>query len=344
MKHLVCVTLALLLASATAAAAEVDGELPAYASSAQLSGELRVSGGDTMRPLVESWAREFRAQHQQVTVRVDSSVSLAADGFKALLENQVDLVSFVREPFPAETADFTHKFGYPLLLVNVANGSYATKSATHALAIYVNSANPLRRLTLKQLDAVLSASRFRGAHQAITKWGQLGVMGDWRERPVHIYGMLHVRSGGNPPGIVNFVQQRVLLGGEFRRDIHEAVDRPGESALQGIVNAIAADANGIGYSGFGYAARNTRTIALAESSAGPFYSGSPEEVAQRTYPLSRQIYFGVNEVPGRSLPALTREFIIFALSREGQQVVASDGMHFLPLTALQAAAARRHLE
>jgi phosphate transport system substrate-binding protein len=344
MKHRILAILALLLVSATAPAMAVDRELPDYVSAAELAGELRVSGGDTMRPLVESWAREFRVRHPQVTVRVDSSVSLAADGFKALLQGQVDLVTFVREPFRAELADFTSKFGYPLRLVNVATGSYATKSATHALAIYVNSANPLTRLTLTQLDGVLSTSLRRGAPQTITTWGQLGVKGKWSARPIHVYSMLRVRDTGNPPGIVNFVQQRVLLGGEFRTDIHEQIDRPGESALQGIVHAIAADPEGIGFSGFGYAAANTKTVALAESATGPYYSGSPEEVAQRTYPLSRQIYFGVNCAPGRPLPALTREFITFALSREGQEVVASDAMGFLPLTALQAAAARRQVE
>src|SRR5882757_7431304 len=116
MKHPVLATLALLLASAAAPATEVDRELPAYESTVALAGELRVSGGDTMRPLVESWGRQFQVIHPQVTVRVDPVVSLAADGFKALLDGQVDLVTFVREPFRAELADFTRKFGYPLRL------------------------------------------------------------------------------------------------------------------------------------------------------------------------------------------------------------------------------------
>ena len=357
MKCRVLVLLALLLAPA-AGATEVDRaapggaapgraapgqDLPAYVSTGELAGELRVSGGDTMRPLVESWARAFQLLHPRVTVRVDSSVTLAADGFKGLLEGRVDLVTFVREPFRAELADFTRKFGYPPRLINVAGGSYATRSGTHALAIYVNAANPLTRLTLAQLDAVLSATRRRGAPRTITTWGQLGVEGEWSTHPVHVYGMVHARETGNPPGIVNFIQQRALLGGELRSDIHELSDQPGESALQGIVHAIAADANGIGYSGFGYAAANTKTLALAESDAGPYYPGSLAEVTQRTYPLSRQIYFGINSPPGQRPPALSREFITFALSREGQQLVANDSMGFLPLTAPQAAAARRGL-
>ena len=225
--------LALLLAPAAAPGVEVDRDLPVYMPTKALAGELRVSGGDTMRPLVESWARKFQVLHPQVSVRVDPVVSLAADGFAALLQGQVELVTFVREPFRGELTEFKQKFGYPLRLVNVAGGSFATKSATHALAIYVNAANPLSRLTLAQLDAVLSTTRRRRAPRTITTWGQLGVQGEWSTHRVQVYGMLHVRDSGNPPGIVNFIQQRVLLGGEFRSDIHEQVDRPGESALQG---------------------------------------------------------------------------------------------------------------
>jgi phosphate transport system substrate-binding protein len=346
MKGRVVANLALLLASATATAApEVDPALPAYhASGGELAGELRFAGGDTMRPLVESWARAFGVMHPQITVRVASDVSLSADGFTALLQGQVDAATFVREAFPAELTDFTRKFGYPPLLINVAGGSYATKSGTHALAIFVNSTNPLTHLTLAQLDAILSTSRLRGAPKTITTWGQLGLTGEWSERQVHVYGMVHLRGTGNPPGVVNFIQQRVLLGGEFRSDIHQEIDRPGASALEAIVHAISVDADGIGYSGFGYATPNTKTVALAESSGAPFYGGQAEEVARRLYPLSRQIYLCINRAPGQPLAALIREFIRFALSQEGQQAVALNPMPFLPLTATQAAVSRRQLE
>jgi phosphate transport system substrate-binding protein len=346
MKSCIAAILALLQAFTTVwAAPEVDPALPAYyASAAKLAGELHFSGGDTMRPLVESWARAFRGIHPQMTIRVAADVSLSADGFTALLAGRVDAATFVREAFPAELRDFTAKFGYPPLLINVAGGSYATQSGTHALAVFVNSANPLEHLTLTQLDAILSTDRRRGAPREITTWGQLGLTGEWGERPLHVYGMVHVRATGNPPGVVNFVQQRVLLGGEFRSDIHQEIDRPGASALAAIVQAIAADPAGIGYSGFGYAMPNTKTVALAESPASPFYAGTPEEVARRLYPLSRQIYLCVNRVPGQPLPPHIKEFIAFALSHQGQEAVAFDPMGFIPLTATQAAASRRQLE
>lgn len=318
----------------------IDTALPDYAPTIQVAGQLSCSGGVTMQDLVAAWARKFKIFQPGATVRSGRTTKLSAEGFAQLLDGRIDIVTFVREPFASELGAFVARFGYPPTLVNVAGGSYATRSGTHALGIYVNQTNPLQRLTLTQLDAIYSRERRRGAPAAITTWGQLGLGGDWARRPIHAYGMLHRRETGNPPGIVNFLQQRVLRGGEFRGDIREQTDQPGETALEAIVHRVAADPLGIGYSGFAYAASGAKTLALAESARGPFYSGTPAEVVRRDYPLSRQIYLGFNRPPGKPVEPLLREFLDFVLSRQGQQVVAKDRMRFIPLTAKQAAAAR----
>lgn len=306
-------------------------------------GVVRCAGGNTMLPLVESWGQRFHALHPRAVVEVDRRVKLAAGGFRELLAGRVDLVDFVREPFPAEVAAFERKFGYPPLLINVANGSFDTPGGTHAIAIYVNDSNPLRRLTVDQLEEILSAGPGRGHGTPIGTWGGVGLKRGWASRPIHVYGMMPLRSSGNPPGIVNFMEIRVLRGGRFRADLRVERDRPGESALQAIVRAVANDPDGIGYSGFGYALPGVKTLALAEHAGGPYVQGGPEQVADRTYPLSRQIYFGLNVPPGHPLPRLLKAFIELALSPEGQQAVARTPDHFLPLTAVQLAHSRLQL-
>lgn len=313
--------------------------LPAYAPKTKVSGRLRCSGAETMRDLVAAWARGFAALQPRVVVD-NAATTLSAEGFDALLDGRADVVTFVREPFAAEIAAFVRKFGYAPTLINVAGGSYATKGGTHALAIYVNAANPLARIDLDALDAIYSKERRRGG-KPIATWGQLGLGGEWESRPVHAYGMLHRRASGNPPGIVNFLQQRVLRGGEFRDDVREQIDRSGETALDAIVRSVAEDPFGIGYSGFAYAAPGTKTLALAETQRGPWCAGTPDEVARRVYPLSRQIYLGIHHAPGQRLAPALAEFLSFVLSREGQQAVAADRMRFIPLSDEQAALARR---
>lgn len=225
---------------------------PTAAPASALAGVVRCAGGSTMLPLVESWGREFRAVHPKATVEVDPRITLAADGFRELLAGRIDLVDFVREPFPAEIAAFKHRFGYAPLLINVANGSFDAGGGTHAIAIYVNSSNPLQHLTLDQLDEIFSASRRPGSGAPLSTWGAVGLKGIWATRPIHVYGMTPTRASGNPPGIVNYMEIRVLHGGAFRADLRIERDRPGASALEAIVRAVANDPDAIGYSGFAY--------------------------------------------------------------------------------------------
>jgi phosphate transport system substrate-binding protein len=328
-------------AAACAAALLARGHAAAAAAAPpDMAGVVRCAGGATMLPLVRSWGRQFRALHPGATVEVDPRVTLAADGFRALLAGQVDLVDFVREPFPAELAAFRQRFGYAPLLVNVANGSFATRGGTHAIAIYVNSSNPLRHLTLGQLDAIFAAAPRRNAGPPRTTWGGVGLKGSWADRPIHVYGMIPLRATGNPPGIVNFMEIRVLAGGSFRADLRTERDRPGESALQAIVRAVAKDPDGIGYSGFAYEIPGVKTVALAAHRGGPYVQIGPRQVADRSYPLSRRIYFALNSPPGRPLPPLLRAFIELALSPRGQRVISATPDRFLPLIPRQLARSR----
>jgi phosphate transport system substrate-binding protein len=296
-----------------------------------------------MLPLVESWGRQFQELHPQAVVQVDRRITLASDGFRELLAGRADLVDWVREPFPAEVSAFRRKFGYAPLVINVANGSFDARGGTHAIAIYVNSSNPLRQLTVEQLEQIFSQTPNRGSGTSVSTWGSIGMKGSWARRPIHTYGMAPLRSSGNPPGIVNFMEIHALQGAPFRSDLRVERDRPGESALQAIVRAVAEDPDGIGYSGFGYALPGVKAVALAARPGGPYVQGGPQQVADRSYPLSREIYLGVNSRPGRPLPPLVKAFIELALSPKGQQAVAQTPDHFLPLTPAQVTASRLQL-
>jgi phosphate transport system substrate-binding protein len=305
--------------------------------------QLTCAGGDTMRGVAEAWAAGARGADPQVDVVVDRQAKLAADGFARLLAGQAQCVTFVREPFPSEAAAFRARFGHPPTLVPVAMGSFATRGGTHAIAVFANAANPIRGLTLAQLDAALSETPRRGAGRTAATWGDLGARGAWAARPLHVYGMLRRRASGDPPGIVNYLQQRVLLGAEFRSDLVEASDQPGRQALAAIVDDVARDPDGLGYSGFGYAAGQVRALPLAERTGAPFTEGTARTVAVGAYPLSRRIYVMVDRAPGAPLRPGLAAFLRYALSPAGQAAVAADAQGFLPLTPAEAARARKAL-
>ena len=298
--------------------------------------DLVLSRADTMAGLLTAWADGYRRQHPQANVVLRQDAKLSAEAFDALLDGSADIAPFVREPFASETERFTARYGYPPTLIAVATGSYATRSSTHALAIYVNAQNPLRKISLPELSAIYS--------DRYSRWSQLGVVGDWAQRPIHAYSMLRRRSSGNPPGIVNFFSQRVLGGGQFAATVREVDDATGIAALDGIVSAVRGDPDGIGFSGFANWQPGTRRLAIAERESGPFMEGSLAEVTMRKYPLTRTIYLCINRAPNQALAPTLRAFLQYVLEPDGQAAITQDASNFLPLPPREIRAQLRRLE
>lgn len=334
---------------AAAAAPPVDPGLPWYAPAGPLRDRIMVARSASTQTLVDAWIRGFSIFQPGVRVRqTPFATDLPAKCLDELLAGTVEVAPFVREIQPAELAAAKARLGFPPLGIAVASGSYATPSNTHAIAIYVNAANPLDRLTLAQLDAIYSTTRFRGFPSDITVWGQVGLRGPWAGRPIHRYGMVIDRKVGNPhSGIVAYLMERLMRGGKFKPDTLQVPDtgmgRGKNHALDEIVRAVAADPEGIGYAGFANRLPGTHTIALAEDAGGPYYAGTRDEVARRVYPLTRTIFLFVRRPPGAALDPAVAAFLRFVLSRQGQQAVADDPANFLPLPAAMAAAERAGL-
>lgn len=284
-------------------------------------GTLHSVGADTMDELTFGWLRIFRRRFPDVDATIEARSSLSAA--PALTSGLADVAPVAREFLPGEHDAFVQKFGYPPLLIRVAGGSYATPNRSHALAVYVHRDNPVRSLTMAQLDAVFSATRRRGAAREVATWGDLGATGEWAQRPVNLYSIRR------PNGIANFFQQRVLLGGDYRVGIRERNGADDTAALGAVVESIAGDVAGIGFAGFAQARSEVRPLALAEE-GDRFVEGSPATVRDHSYPLARWVYIAVNRRPGEPLPRNVRAFLEIVLSAEGQRVVEEEGA-FLPL-------------
>lgn len=288
-----------------------------------------------MAHIVDAWVAGFPSSHPGESAGVALRAKFSAEAFDALMRGQIEVAPFARELFPSERTRFARATGHDPLLVPIALGSRDTKGGTHAIALFVNAKNPLARMTMAQARAV-----FSGAGRAAT-WGDLGLGGAWAGRKISVHGMVRRRQTGDPPGIVNYLETALLEGRPWRPDLHEHVDQPGgPQALDLIVRAVAADEAAIGYSGFGYAVPGVKTLALGEAAAGPFYSGTPEEVARAEYPLTRTLYLCVDRNP----PPPVRDFLAYALSSAGQRAVAASPEKFFPLPPARLAAARALLE
>jgi phosphate transport system substrate-binding protein len=216
---------------------------------------------------------------------------------------------------------------------------------TFAQAILVHRDNPISQLTMKQLDGIFGAERSgamqgitwkpelsRAADENIRTWGQLGLPGEWADKPIHVYGYTLKLSGES-----YFFETAVFHGGDkWNPALVEFGDlvKPDGTRVppqKQLTEAMSADRYGIGYTNIKFKTPQLKAVALAGTAGGPYVELTRESVQNRTYPLSRAVHFYVNRVPGTPLQPKVREFLRYILSREGQEAVSRTGEH-LPLT------------
>jgi phosphate transport system substrate-binding protein len=294
----------------------------------EFRGTLRLMCSDVLPGLVRSWMASFAKFYPRVHF-VFGPPFEGSDAAKALREGRVDIAFVSRELKPTDVSSFLAQYGYDPTSVPVSGGSWRQFGFLDAVVIVVNQENPLRALTLSQLDAVFSRSHLRGDRPAVT-WGQLGATGAWADAPVHVYAL---KPWG---GYEEFVRERVLDAGGRRG--HWRTDLHFDKLVFPIARHVAADPDGIGITGLAFLDAPVKVLAVGEGAnvVPPTYTN----VALARYPLSRLVYGNVNRRPGRPLPPAVREFLRFILSREGQGDVRKEAI-FLPLREFQARAAER---
>ena len=301
----------------------VDPALPSYVPRALSppeaggfllpGGEIQILGNDGDRKLMQLWTAAFAKHHPQIRFKLNlagSSVGIAG------LYTGVSLFAPMgREIWPVEVTPFEKMLGYKPFEIRTSRGSYDVEGRSGAIAVYVHRDNPVEKLTMDQLAAIFSAGVER---PGITYWGQLGLKGEWAYRRIHLYGTLG--EGGR----ARFFAQRVLAGAPPASDIE------GERKRGDTVQRVKEDVGGIGITGFGHP--GAKRVALAESDAGPYSNGSLADVAAGKYPLSRFTYIYARRPPGAPLDPVTKEFLRFVLSKQGQELVVKEGV-LLPLSA-----------
>jgi phosphate transport system substrate-binding protein len=189
-----------------------------------------------------------------------------------------------------------------------------------ALAVFVNKDNPVKCLTMAQADAIFSKSRRHGHREDIRTWGQLGLTGEWANRPLSLYGR------NSASGTYGFFKDHALKNGDYKDEVKE---QPGSAS---VVQGVTVDRYAIGYSGIGYATAGARAVPVAARAKDKCHEAVAEEAYSGNYPLARFLYVYVNKAPGKPLDPLTREFARLMLSREGQEVVVKDGYFPIPAT------------
>ncbi len=294
-----------------AQAVRVDPQVPAYEKVSGVSGNLNSVGSDTLNNLMTLWAEGFQKLYPNVKIQIEGKGSATAP--PALTQGTAQLGPMSRKMKPEEMDAFEKKHGCRPTEVSVA---------VDCLAVYVNRDNPVRGFTLHQLDSIFSKTRKSG-YANIETWGPVGLSGQWERLPMSLYGR------NSASGTYAFFKEHALGKGDYKDTVKE---QPGSAA---VVNAVANDRAGIGYSGIGYKTSEVRAVPLAKDHTARLAAPSFENAVEGTYPLGRSLYVYVAKKPGEPLPALIKEFMKYVLSQEGQEVVIKDGYGPLPAKILE---------
>ncbi len=252
----------------------VDPALPSYAPAKGITGRLKSVGSDTMNNLLALWSEDFRKIYPSVRIEIEGKGSGTAP--PALIQGTADFGPMSRDMNPDEIAQFTSAFGYPPTQLPVA---------IDMLAVFVHKDNPLESLTLEQLDALFSVGRKKGYGKEIRTWGDLGLTGAWANKPISLYGR-------NPAsGTYVYFKEHVLEKGDFKPTVKQL---GGSSA---VIQGVATDTYGIGYSGIGYKTADVKVIPLARNKKSPAVPAEPQYGYDGTYPLSRFLLLSINYKP-----------------------------------------------
>jgi phosphate transport system substrate-binding protein len=330
-------------------------DLPAYAPKQKVSGVIRQWGSNYFSDssLGKRWEDGFKKYQPGIAFKNELKTALA--GIPALTFGLADIAP-TRHITSDETLLYQRYHSSFPLEVTVVTGSLNVPGWSYAIGIFVHKDNALSKLNVEQLDGIFGAQRSgafqgtewntavaRGPEKNIRTWGQLGLTGEWSQKPIHVYGYnlrYHIPST---------FERLVFQGGakwneqliEFTN--YKNADGSTELEAKQTMDAVGKDPVGIGYSSVAFLTPATKAVAIAPRGSDKYVDLNLQTLRSREYPLADEVYFYVRKDPGKPLDPKVKEFLRYILSREGQDAVQKDGK-YLPLPGRVVAEQLKKLE
>lgn len=285
----------------------LDPNLPYYRPVEKLTGELKLGGSNTLSHIAAGWIDSFTQFYPDVKISIEVNGSRQAVKDVKAGKTHIGLLS--RTVHREEVEDFRTAFGY---------GPTVLTPCMERTGIFVHKDNPIKHLTLAQLDAIYSDECRRGEKKPLRTWGQLGLTGAWANKPIVAHGRTY------DTGSQVFIQQSVMLGAKMRDDMQT---HKGNVAM---LKAVAQDPSSVGFSGLSYATPDVKALPLGFSKEEGFVAIDSPAADRGGYPLVRRLQLVVKHDPKQKLPALQQEFIKYVFSRLGQEDVVKAGFQAIP--------------
>ena len=174
--------------------------LPEYKPTQTMSGTIRQWGSNYLADsTLEKYLEDgFHKYHPDV--KFESNLGSTFIGIAGLYAKRAELAPMGRRATWDELQGYQRVFNTLPVEIAMATGSYDVAGWTFALVVFVNKDNPIAQLTFEQLDGIFGAERdggwngnewdptaARGPDKNIRTWGQLGLKGEWADKPIHVY-------------------------------------------------------------------------------------------------------------------------------------------------------------
>ena len=361
--------LSLMAAGAFAQAPDLNS-IPSYKKEYDVVGGLRIAGSE-LKGSVDLLVEGFRKF--QPNAKISTNFMTSSEGALGMMYGGAsDVAPMGDDAKITDQMPFFNSFGYVPTELSIATGGFEKRGTLFAWAIMVNKDNPIAKLSIDQLDRIFGSERTggwevganaqnnllftakyaRGPETNIRTWGQLGLAGEWANKPIETYGyvapgfavsfermVMHWSTKWNP-NFHEYVEAKEALGDQVASDrMYEAIEKNEYGIGWGALMHV--DGNCVNPDGSKCAAHpGVKVLAISRTSDGPAIPLTADNVASRAYPLSRDAYIYVNKAPGRAMDPKVREFLRFILSREGQEIIAKNG----PYTNLPVAYIREQLK
>lgn len=325
--------------------------LPAYKPEVALKGGLRIVGSE-LKNAVDQLAAGFKMFHPDVKTTTNALPS-SEGAIAAMYLGLSDVAPMGDDAKITDVMPFYNTFKYLPTEISVATGGSEKRGSLWSWAIVVNKDNPLNEISVDELKRIFGAERTggweevdndfrytakfaRGPETNIRKWGQLGLNGAYANREIETFGYaapgfaiaiernwFHWSKKWNP-NFKEYVEYKQTAPGVEGSAV--ASERPLEDLKTNkYAIGIAALMHVKNYS-------HVKVLKISHEKGGKAIELTPENVANRSYPLIRDAFFYINRAPGQPIDPIVREFMSFVLSREGQEIIARVGYYY-PLTA-----------
>ena len=246
---------------------------------------LVIKGSDTLgAKLVPQLAEHFKAEHPGTTF--DIAAEGSTTGIAAIIDGTAEIGMSSRRAKSSEVGAASAK----------GKNMKPTVVAYDGIAVIVNSANPVKALTKKQVEQIFTGD--------VTDWSAVGGSGG----KISIYTR-NTSSGTYSDFKELAMKKRDYAGGSQKMAGNEQ-----------IAAEVSRNPNGVGYVGMAYTKASGLKV-MPIDGATP----SVRSVQDHSYPYWRPTFYYTNGEAG----GLAKQFVDFTLSSSGQKIVSQVG--FVPM-------------